>query len=124
MELPRDEMELSLPGMASQPPLMGDVAPPDIEPVLAARPASAPSAGPFSLKLSTAAELANGGQLGPPVAPDAFCQGMVVRHPEFGLGKIVALSGTDAQRAATIDFASAAGRRRLVLLDSPLRPVR
>lgn len=73
--------------------------------------------------LTTAAELACGGGLDP-VSPDEFCHGMVVRHPEYGLGRVVALSGSGDHRQATVDFASAAGRVRLVLAQSPLRPVR
>ena len=73
--------------------------------------------------LLTAAELQR--QSAPPAAhypPDAFAQGMVVRHPEYGLGKIVSLSGQGLRRTATVDFASAAGQKRFVLAQSALRP--
>ena len=76
------------------------------------------------LQLTTAAELANGGAQPPPADPDAFHQGMVVRHPTFGLGRVAALSGSGAARKATIDFAASAGRKRFVLSKSPLRPVK
>jgi DNA helicase-2/ATP-dependent DNA helicase PcrA len=76
------------------------------------------------LPLTTAAELANGGAQPPPADPDAFHQGMVVRHPTFGLGRVAALSGSGAARKATIDFAASAGRKRFVLSKSPLRPVK
>jgi DNA helicase-2/ATP-dependent DNA helicase PcrA len=76
------------------------------------------------LQLTTAAELANGGAQTPPADPDAFHQGMVVRHPTFGLGRVAALSGSGAARKATIDFAASAGRKRFVLSKSPLRPVK
>ena len=79
--------------------------------------------GLLGLPLTTAADLANGGKPAPPVSPDAFQQGMLVLHPHYGLGRIVALSGSSSQRLATIDFASSAGRQRLMLQDSPLRPV-
>ena len=59
----------------------------------------------------------------PRVSPDVFKQGMAVMHPEFGPGKIVALSGSDKNRRATVQFATA-GERKFVLIHSPLRPVR
>jgi DNA helicase II / ATP-dependent DNA helicase PcrA len=58
-----------------------------------------------------------------PVSLDAFRLGMRVRHPEYGLGKIVALSGSDDARTATVNFAGPAGQRKFRLLYSPLRPV-
>jgi DNA helicase-2/ATP-dependent DNA helicase PcrA len=75
--------------------------------------------------LTTAAELAaTGGPSLPEASPEEFHQGMVVRHPEYGLGRIVALSGSQASRKATISFTSGAGQRTFVLAQSPLRPVR
>ena len=55
------------------------------------------------------------------VDPDTFTLGMAVSHPEFGLGKIVTLSGAGKQRKASVRFATA-GERRFVLVHSPLRP--
>ncbi len=49
---------------------------------------------------------------------------MVVRHPEYGLGKIVALSGSRDRRTATVAFASAAGEKKFVLAKSKLRPAK
>jgi len=60
----------------------------------------------------------------PRVPPEAFHQGMVVRHPEYGLGKVVALSGNGIRRTATIAFASAAGQRKFMLASSNLRPAK
>ena len=77
-----------------------------------------------AFQLTTAAELAGGGDAAPPADPDAFRQGMVVRHPTLGLGRVVALSGSGAARKATVDFASSAGRKRFILSKSPLRPVK
>jgi len=45
-------------------------------------------------------------------------------HPEYGIGKVVALGGSAGERTATIDFASAAGRKKLTLVGSELRPVK
>ena len=49
---------------------------------------------------------------------------MVVRHPEYGLGKVVALSGSGARRSATVAFASSAGQKKFMLAQSDLRPVK
>jgi len=118
MELPRGEMEVvehkdDIASGFSQPAIESPTRPRVGE--LAARTAGRPS-------LMTAAEIA-GGEL-PPVDPDQFAQGMIVRHPENGLGRIVALSGVGAERVATVDFASPPRREKFVLSQSPLRPLR
>ncbi|MCE5267086.1 MAG: UvrD-helicase domain-containing protein [Planctomycetaceae bacterium] len=73
------------------------------------------------IHLTTAAALANGGSA-PPAETDAFCQGLLVVHAEFGLGRIVALSGNGVGREATIDFLSV-GRKKVLLADGALQPV-
>ena len=78
---------------------------------------------PLNLHLTTAAELHAGEPL-PPVSPDTFRQGMVVRHPADGLGRIIALSGAGRGRKATVDFVSPARRVQFVIAASPLRPVK
>ena len=119
MELPRGEMEL-----VELEPVWTD---PFYEAPIraAATPAalSRPRNGVAMAQLTTAAEMANGGT-SPAANPDDFRQGMIVRHPEYGLGRIVALSGGGPGRQATVDFASAAGRKKFVIAKSPLRPVR
>ncbi len=79
----------------------------------------------ISAPLATAAELARQrpAEL-PPAAPEEFYQGMLVRHPEYGLGKVVALSGVGERRTATVAFASGAGQKKFVLHKSVLRPVK
>jgi ATP-dependent DNA helicase UvrD/PcrA len=57
-------------------------------------------------------------------SPDAFYDGMLVRHPEYGLGKIVALSGSGVKRTATVAFAQGAGEKRFILTHSRLQPAR
>ncbi|MDA7980270.1 MAG: UvrD-helicase domain-containing protein [Pirellulales bacterium] len=57
----------------------------------------------------------------PAVSSDAFARGMVVSHPEYGLGKVIALSGEGERRQATVAFASAAGERKFVLAKSKLK---
>jgi DNA helicase-2/ATP-dependent DNA helicase PcrA len=59
-----------------------------------------------------------------PTPADVFYQGMPVRHPEYGLGKIVALSGAGRRRMATVNFVSQASPKKFMLADSPLRPAR
>jgi DNA helicase-2/ATP-dependent DNA helicase PcrA len=75
--------------------------------------------------LQTAAELFSSDDPAPTgVAPDAFFQGMVVRHPEYGLGKVIALSGSGPRRTATVAFLAGAGQKKFVLSQSPLRPAK
>jgi DNA helicase-2/ATP-dependent DNA helicase PcrA len=84
------------------------------------RPAAA-----LASRVTTAAELANEPAAEAiSISPDMFHQGMVVRHPEYGLGKIVALSGQGGRRSATVAFASAAGQKKFVLAHSALRPAK
>jgi DNA helicase-2/ATP-dependent DNA helicase PcrA len=78
---------------------------------------------PIGVQLTTAAELASGGRSAP-VDPDDFRQGMLVRHPSYGLGRITALSGIGAGRKATVDFPAGAGRKKFVLAKSGLRPIK
>jgi DNA helicase-2/ATP-dependent DNA helicase PcrA len=59
-----------------------------------------------------------------PSSPDAFHHGMLVRHPEYGLGKILALSGTGTKRTATVAFATGAGEKRFILIHSKLQPAK
>ena len=77
---------------------------------------------PSGMGLTTAAEMVGEGAL-KPISPDVFRQDMIVRHPQHGLGRIVALSGSGEGRKATVDFASSAGRKKFILVSSPLRPV-
>ena len=57
----------------------------------------------------------------PRVSPDVFKQGMTVTHPEYGPGKIVALSGAGKNRRATIQFATV-GQKKIILAHSAVRP--
>ncbi len=79
--------------------------------------------GPVVRAITTAAELAGGANTArhTKVSPDVFAHGMTVIHPEFGPGKITALSGAGKARRATVQFATA-GERKFVLAHSPLRP--
>jgi DNA helicase-2/ATP-dependent DNA helicase PcrA len=119
MELPREEMELEASGGEA---FFHAVEPAYREPVLSR--AGPPPRTAATMQLTTAAELAAGGRPAPPASPDSFHQGMLVRHPSYGLGRIVALSGTGAGRKATVDFPRPTGRKKFVLASSPLRPVK
>ncbi|QGJ70669.1 ATP-dependent DNA helicase [Planctomycetales bacterium 10988] len=55
---------------------------------------------------------------------EQFATGMAVRHPHYGLGKIIALSGTGINRKATVRFVSQAGEKSFVLAHSPLVPTK
>jgi DNA helicase-2/ATP-dependent DNA helicase PcrA len=81
--------------------------------------AGVPSDAPDTAKLS-AGETAHSH---PRVSPDVFKQGMTVTHPEYGPGKIVALSGIGKNRRATIQFATV-GQKKIILAHSAVRPVR
>lgn len=52
---------------------------------------------------------------------DRFAQGMLVEHPEYGVGKILKLDGVGDNRKATVHF-STVGTRRFVLSQSALVP--
>ncbi|QEG34589.1 ATP-dependent helicase [Bythopirellula goksoeyrii] len=73
-------------------------------------------------QITTAAALAGEVQASESrVSPDAFFQGMTVVHPDHGVGKIVALSGSGKNRRATVRFVTV-GEKRYILAHSPLRP--
>ena len=55
-----------------------------------------------------------------PIDPDVFQVGMTVFHPEYGPGKIAALSGQGDKRTGTVNFAMA-GQRKFVLVHAKLR---
>jgi DNA helicase-2/ATP-dependent DNA helicase PcrA len=75
--------------------------------------------------LTTAAELQRSAEVkAAQVSPEAFVLGMVVRHPEYGLGKVLALSGNGARRTATVAFASGAGEKKFMLANSSLLPIK
>jgi DNA helicase-2/ATP-dependent DNA helicase PcrA len=71
----------------------------------------------------TAAEMADADVDAPACSPDAFRQGMIVVHPQYGLGKIVSLGGRGTKRSATVQFTSENATRSFRLAYSPLRPV-
>ncbi len=120
MELPRMEMDLESPAVEEFGPSWVEEERQEVS--ARSKVAATPSWSSGTIRLTTAAALANGGQ---PTAVDTevFRQGMWVVHTTFGLGQIIALSGSAAGRRATVDFPPPAGRQRLLLADGALQPV-
>jgi len=84
----------------------------------------ATSGGSAMPAVTTAAELAGSALPSSTHSPDAFVHGMRVRHPEYGVGRVIALSHEGAFRGATVQFNDASiGQRRFVLAHSRLEPV-
>ncbi len=89
--------------------------------------ASAPDS-PRGYRLMTAAELSGAisgmsrGLAAGQVSLDAFRVGSSVLHPEYGLGKIMALEGEGSGKKARVAFAFGPPRV-FVLAKSPLKPV-
>ena len=57
------------------------------------------------------------------IPPADFVEGMVVNHPECGLGKIVKLTGKEDKRTATVQFFNSPRLRQFILAYSSLVPV-
>jgi DNA helicase-2/ATP-dependent DNA helicase PcrA len=58
----------------------------------------------------------------PRVAPSRFKHGMVVEHPEYGPGTIIALSGEGTKRNAVVQFFGDQSQRTFRLAFSDLTP--
>jgi len=71
--------------------------------------------------IKTAAQMLGADGLNsPPVHPNQFQFGMVVSHPEYGTGKITAMSGEGKKRQATVSFFGGA-EKIFRLAHAPLR---
>jgi len=87
-----------------------------------------PTRGPQDFRLMTAADLAGpigpiaGGRVTKLPDPDAFQPGASVVHPEYGLGRLVAIEGEGSGRKGRVAFAVGPART-FVLAKSPLRLV-
>ena len=82
---------------------------------------------PQQPSVTTAAQLLSNRKTERPAARsvDEFSQGMLVTHPEYGFGRIIALSGSGPKRTATVRFLNENGEdRKFVLAFSGLVPVR
>ena len=119
MELPRDEMEVI--DMEPVAPVWSE---PGWQSPAAVANSRVEARGPAAAaQLTTAAEMVSGG-VSAAACPDDFCLDMLVRHPEYGLGRVMALSGSGNSRRVTVNFASRAGQKKFVIAKSPLRPVK
>ena len=75
-------------------------------------------------RLKTAAEMLQDGRpTAAPPSPDAFHVGMFVSHPQYQMGRVVALSGTERKRTATVQFFTEPEPRKFRIANSPLVPV-
>jgi DNA helicase-2/ATP-dependent DNA helicase PcrA len=130
-ELRTDDMELAsvAPEPVHQPePASDDAADFYHEAAQAPRARRAPrDAGPLPrASVTTAAALAGESTADDDLYPCEllnFEAGMTVSHPEYGLGKIVSLSGSGAGQRAKVGFALS-GEKTFYLAHSKLRPVR
>ncbi len=72
--------------------------------------------------LTTAAALASGESTAVEL-PVGFSLGMLVRHPRYGLGTVVDVSGLSRHRIVTVEFESGDRREKFVAAKCPLQPV-
>lgn len=56
-------------------------------------------------------------------SPEDFVVGMMVAHPEYQLGKVVALHGQGDKRTATIHFFAESSQKKFQIAKSNLRPI-
>ena len=85
-------------------------------------------ARPAVASVMTAAQLLGDALDGEPnkptkIPPADYTEGMVVNHPEYGLGRIVKLTGKEDKRTASVQFFSPPSLRQYVLAFSSLVPV-
>ncbi len=73
-------------------------------------------------QLTTAAALMNGDKR-PAELPIGFAIGMKVRHPIYGLGQVVEVSGFAKRRTVTVEFQVGSRRESFVTSKCPLQPV-
>ena len=73
-------------------------------------------------RIMTAAEMA-GESNNSATDATALREGMLIRHPTYGLGRIAELSGSGQQRKATIKF-TLGGTRTFMLSKARLQPVK
>ncbi len=82
---------------------------------------------PSEFRLMTAADLAGpklpGANLPTADALGAFQPGVSVMHPDYGIGRIVAIDGAGPNRKGRVAF-TLGGERTFILAKSPLKPVK
>jgi DNA helicase-2/ATP-dependent DNA helicase PcrA len=92
------------------------------------RPEWPKSKGKLSeFRLMTAADLAGAGpNLSPTPSSDVLCDfqpGVSVMHPQYGIGRIIAIDGAGPNRKGRVAF-TLGGERTFILAKSPLKPVK
>ena len=134
MELPRDEMELvdSAPDFPSwqedsnewdDDSAFFEDSPAEESSVDVRGESRSPATRHATAGLMTAAALGQDQATAtPPVSPEKFKHGMMVEHPEYGSGTIIALGGTADLRSATVDFPAMGMEKKFMLKYSNLRP--
>ncbi len=75
-----------------------------------------------TFRLTTAAELGGATPTAGPANLNAFRPGVTVIHPEYGLGRVVAIDGAGPDRKGKVSF-TLAGEKTFVLAKAPLRVV-
>ena len=75
-----------------------------------------------SLPLTTGADLLAGTAQPAPI-PQGFAVGMTVRHPRYGLGTVVQVSGLSKRRTVTVTFEDGNTQETFVIAKCPLQPV-
>ncbi len=94
----------------------------------------APAAAPPAMSLSAStpetrpllmsgADLLNGGKPAATVNPNRFSEGMLVRHPRYGLGTVVEISRVSTRTNVTVKFTHEDRVQTFVAEKSPLQPV-
>lgn len=77
---------------------------------------------PINPHLTTGAALESGSREGVAL-PLGFAVGMQVRHPRYGLGTVVEVSGFSRMRTVTVEFNTESRRESFVAAKCPLQPV-
>jgi DNA helicase-2/ATP-dependent DNA helicase PcrA len=86
------------------------------------REAASPSLGDLKSRLMTGADLLNGARSMVEL-PTGFAVGAQVRHPRYGLGTVIDVSGFGARRTVTVRFEEDDRQQSFVAGQSPLQPV-
>jgi len=102
---------------ADEPPQVAD---PPVDPPTMAKNASVAEARPL---LMSGADLLNGGKPSGAVNPNRFSEGMLVRHPRYGLGTIVEISRVTSRTNVTVKFTHEDRIQTFIAEKSPLQPV-
>lgn len=97
--------------------------PANTEPAIAEHPVENDLSGEPHTNDSGKQPCSKGDSLNHTTDPNAFVIGMIVSHPEHGLGKVIALSGSTSRRIATIQFFQGRKERTFHLATSPLASV-